>query len=258
MAASVLARLPLAGGLARLVRPVLNYALPPRCPGCGTVVVADRSFCLACWQALDFLAGSACAVCAEPLPLALHPGATCGACLAEPPPFASMRAAVAYGPIARDLALKLKYGRRPGVAAVMAPPMVRAAGEALDGALVVPVPLHRGRLWRRGYNQAALIARAVVRVGGGELAVDLLQRRRASATQRGLGRRARAAAVAGAFRVAPHARAGVKDRRVVLVDDVYTTGATARACARALRRAGAREVRVLCWARVVRDDAAPR
>ena len=150
---------------ARLLRPVVGYALPSRCAGCGIVVGTDHSFCLDCWQSLDFLAGPACAVCAEPLPLALHPESRCGACLADPPPFARMRAAVAYGPIARALALKLKYGRRPGVAHTMARPLARAAHDCLDGALVTPVPLHRWRLWSRGYNQAALIARALVRAG---------------------------------------------------------------------------------------------
>ena len=186
---------------ARAVRPVVGYALPPRCPGCGIVVGSDHSFCLGCWQSLDFLAGPACAVCAEPLPLALHPDTRCGACLADPPPYARMRAAVAYGDIARALALKLKYGRRPGVAHTMARPLARVAGPSLAGALVTPVPLHRWRLWWRGYNQAALIARALVRAGGGELAVDLLERRRATPVLRGLGRRERARAVEGVFAV---------------------------------------------------------
>lgn len=235
----------------------IRFALPSRCPGCGVIVGADHSFCLDCWRALDFLGGPACSVCAEPLELAPHDDARCGACLADPPPFARARAAVAYGPIARALALKLKYARRPGIAVTMARLMRRAGGGMLDGALVVPVPLHRRRLWSRGYNQAALIARALTRLGEGALALDLVERRRATPILRGLGRGARERAVRGAFVVPPRRRPLLKGRRVVLIDDVFTTGATVTSCARVLRRAGAAEVSVLCWARVVRAGEPP-
>jgi ComF family protein len=254
-----------AGELLRSARRALSaivaYALPPRCPGCGMVVQADHSFCLPCWRALDFLGGPACSVCAQPLELAFHADARCGACLGDPPPFDAMRAAVAYGPIARALALKLKYGRRPGIAVTMARHMRRAGGSALEGALVVPVPLHRRRLWTRGYNQAALIARALVRerLGGlgalrEDLALHILHRRRNTPILRQMGPLARARAVQGAFAIDAKDKARVRGREVVLVDDVYTTGATAKACAQVLKRAGAARVTILCWARVVRDE----
>jgi ComF family protein len=236
-----------------MARAAIAFALPSRCPGCGTVVGEDHAFCPSCWQKLDFLGGPACAQCGEPLALAFHDEARCGACLADPPPFDRARAAVAYGPIARALALKLKYGRRPGIALTMARPMRRVGGAMLDGALVAPVPLHRWRLWSRGYNQAALIARALVR-DGGELALDLIDRPRRTPPLRGLGRLARERTVAGAFRIGPAWKQAVKGRRIVLIDDVYTTGATAKGCARVLKRAGAAEVNVLCWARVVRSE----
>ena len=138
----------------------------------------------------------------------------------------------------------------------MARAMRRAGRPMIEGALVVPVPLHRWRVWSRGYNQAALIARALVRDGEGELALDLVERRKRTPALRGLGRQARERAVAGAFRIGPSWRQKVRGRRILLVDDVYTTGATAKGCARVLKRAGALEVNLLCWARVVRDDDA--
>ena len=158
------------------MRRIVDYALPPRCPGCGTIVAGDHSFCLDCWQALDFLGGPACAVCAEPLELALHPDTRCGACQADPPPFDRLRAGVSYGPIARALALKLKHGGRAGIARTMARLMARAIGPQEGATLILPVPLHRSRLWWRGYNQSALIARALAERCGGTVAVDLLQR----------------------------------------------------------------------------------
>ena len=243
--------------LRRVFGAVIAFALPPRCPGCGIVVSADHSFCLDCWSRLDFLGRPGCEQCGEPLALALHEGSRCGECLADPPPFERVAAAVAYGEIARALALKLKHGQRPGVARTMGRILRRPAGD-LAGALVVPVPLHRRRLWSRGYNQAALIARALVREAGGELALDVIERRRATPLLRGLGRKARARAVAGAFAVPPRARPRLEGRRVVLVDDVFTTGATARGCAHVLSRAGAAGIEIVCWARVVRDDGIER
>ena len=121
------------------------------------------------------------------------------------------------------------------------------------GAVIAPVPLHRWRLWWRGYNQSALIARAIGRRRNMAVCLDLIERTRHTPVLRGLGRAARATAVRGAFAIAPAHRAAIRGMRVMLIDDIYTTGATANACARLLKRAGADEVRLLCWARVVRD-----
>ncbi|WP_136161848.1 ComF family protein [Sphingomonas flavalba] len=230
---------------------VVAFALPPRCPGCGVIVDADRRFCAQCWQAMDFLTGPGCVTCGAPL--AGPPGGQCAPCMAEPPVHDGVRAAVAYGPIARALVLKLKYGRKPGQAALIAEHLARriTLGEA---ALLVPVPLHRWRLWGRGFNQAALIAQRIAAVTGLPVAPDLLRRVKRTPPLRGLGRAARARAVQGAFRAVPDARRRIGGRAVYLVDDVYTSGATANACAAALKRAGAARVTVLCWARVVRDE----
>ena len=230
---------------------MLDFALPPRCPGCGAIVADPHRFCLACWHALTFLGEPCCRRCG--LPFEYEGEGECGRCLAEPPAFDRLRAAVAYGEVSRQVALRLKYSGRPGLAETLAHFMLRhlEGGAGRGGTLLVPVPLHRWRIWKRGYNQAALIASALARRGGVEAELDLLRRTRATPPLKGLGRRERALAVRGAFALAPGAGPSLAGRRVVLVDDVYTSGATASACARALRRGGAGSVEILCWARVV-------
>lgn len=246
-------------GLQRTGRALIDYALPPRCPACGTIVAGDRQFCLGCWQSLHFLDGPACARCSIPLPDAL-PGADlqCGACLADPPPFDGAPSAVAYGPAARTVALRLKYGRRVGHARLMAGLMVRPLTSLVGGgeALLVPVPLHRWRLWSRGFNQAALVAAELTRLTGVPHDHELLLRARATASLRGKGRREREKIVAVAFKLAEGAKARAAGRHLILVDDVHASGATLRAAAKALRRSGATRVSALCWARVVPDALA--
>ena len=233
------------------VRLAVDFALPPRCPGCGTIVAEEHSFCLGCWSQLVFLGEPCCTRCGLPFE---HDGggeAECGACLAEPPRFDRVRAAVAYGEIPRKVALKLKYGGRPGVAETMARLIERHLPRGGD-AILAPVPLHRWRIWKRGYNQAGLIASALARRSGVPTVLDLLERKKATPYLRGMGSRERREAVRGAFAVAEKRRPAIAGRGVVLVDDVFTSGATANACAMALKRAGAKEVSLLCWARVVR------
>jgi len=237
----------------RALKPVLDFALPPRCPGCGAVTEAPHRFCLDCWSALTFLGEPCCARCALPFDYEAGAEVECGACLAAPPAFDRLRAAVAYGEISRKVALKLKYGGRPGVAETMARFMARHLA-AEEGTIVAPVPLHRWRIWRRGYNQSALIASALAGRAGLETRLDLVERVKRTPPLRGMGPRERREAVRGAFRIGARHKAALKGRTVLLVDDVYTSGATANACARILRRAGAARVDILCWARVVKGD----
>lgn len=245
----------LTGRLARqTLGHILDFALPPRCPGCGSITADTHSFCIHCWRSLTWLGEPCCIRCGLPFDYgAAGEESECGACLAEPPRFERLRAAVAYGEVARKVALKLKYGGRPGVAETLARFMARhlpPEGDRQD-LLLVPVPLHRWRIWKRGYNQAALIAGALSRRSRIPVDLDLLARTRATPPLRGLNRRERAKAVSGAFAVPADRRGRAAGRRIVLVDDVFTSGATGEACTRALKRAGAREVQILCWARVI-------
>jgi ComF family protein len=236
---------------ARLVgRTAVNFALPPRCPGCGLIVEDQHRFCLDCWQALHFLGQPCCARCALPFEYDAGEGAECGACIADPPRFDRLRAAVAYGDIARAVALKLKYAGRPGVAETMARLMSRHVGRDDPDAILVPVPLHRWRIWKRGYNQAALIASALSRRTGLRTELALIERTKATPPLKGLGRRERAKAVRGAFRLSSASAELATNRTIILIDDVFTSGATANACAHVLKRRGVARVEVICWARV--------
>ena len=239
----------------RFATPLLrlaDLALPPRCPGCGDVVGADHRFCARCWGSLRFLGPPWCASCQTPFEFDRGEGMVCAACMADPPPHDGVRAAVAYGEVARHVALKLKYGGRMAYAATMAEAMARLMPG--DAGLLVPVPLHRWRIWGRGFNQAALIATALSKASGVPADAHLLRRVKATPVLRGLGHRGRAKAVARAFALAPDARESLAGKTVVLVDDVHTSGATGQACARVLKRGGAARVILLCWARVLEAD----
>ena len=246
----------LMGGMQRIIDGLAraaSIALPPRCPGCGLVVEADHRFCATCWGGLRFLVGPGCATCHLPFDHDRGGDARCAACIALPPRHAGVRAAVAYGPVARDVILRLKYGGRSALATTVGGLIARMVPEELD--VLVPVPLHAKRLWSRGFNQASLIATAISRATGVPNDPLLLRRVRATAPLGGLGRRARAKMVRGAFTVAPADRARTAGRSIGLVDDVYTSGATTAACTDALLRSGAASVVILCWARVLEDDA---
>lgn len=236
--------------LASLPGHVLALALPPRCPACGAVTGADHRFCAGCWGQLRFLGPPWCAGCALPFEYDRGAAARCPDCLASPPRHSGVRAAVAYGDVARDVVLKLKYGRRLAHAETIARLLVRHVGPEID--LIVPVPLHRWRLWSRGYNQSALIAAALGKASGRRVDVHAAERIKPTPVLRGLGRVGRRKALAGAFAVPD--RDAVGGRHIALIDDVYTTGATSDACTAALLRAGAASVTILCWARVIDGD----
>ena len=227
----------------------LDFALPPRCAGCGTIVGEVHSFCPDCWKQIEFLGDGGCSVCGVPLHGTEE--RICAVCLARPPRISRTRAAVAYDDVSRSLAIRLKYGRKVAIARTMArymAPLVNASGDAL----LVPVPLHRTRLWQRGFNQSALVARELSRrlmIGADPLALKRIKR---TPPLKGMSPLQRRKTVAGAFRVRD--KAAIAGKTVILIDDVLTTGSTAEACARTLKRAGAARVELVSWARVVKPS----
>lgn len=236
----------------RLAKGALDALLPPRCLACAAPVDAPHRLCGRCWAETDFIVPPLCAVCG--LPFDVDPGedALCGACAAARPDFDRARAALRYGGVARNLVLRLKHADRTDLAPALARWMA-AAGEALlaEADVIAPVPLHRLRLFARRYNQAALLAARVARLSERPFAPDLLRRTRRTPSQAGLSRSARLRNQRGAFAVRARYADRVQGARVVLIDDVMTTGATVAACARTLKRAGAARIDVLTLARVV-------
>jgi ComF family protein len=237
--------------LKSLGRAAVDAVLPPRCLACGAIVREPDALCGTCWAAMDFFAPPWCAVCGLPFAHPMGEGALCAACAREAPAWDRARAVMRYDKNSRRLVLLLKHGDQTHLAAAFGRWMRRSGAEVLDGAdLVMPVPLHWTRLFTRRYNQAALLAQAIRHAGGPPVAADWLVRRRRTPSQGRLGPLARARNVRGAFAL----RRGrdVRGKRVVIVDDVLTTGATAAECARVLRRAGASFVGVLTLARAAR------
>lgn len=237
----------MADNLAAGGRWLLDLALPPRCPGCGTITGELHAFCADCWRSIEWLGEGGCVACG--LPLEATDVDACAACLAAPPLIARTRAAAAYGEITRSLPLRLKYSRKVALAKTMARymrPLLSGAGEPI----LVPVPLHRHRLWWRGFNQSELIARELAGHCGLVHEPRLLRRTRRTAPLKGMGPARRKREVRNAFALA--AGRSVEGRTLVLVDDVLTSGSTAESCARTLLKAGAGRVELICWARVVR------
>lgn len=257
----VAGRLPdgLAGRAAGLVLRLLDLLLPPRCLACGELVDEQGRLCAGCWSSVGFLLGRGCRVCGVPLPAVAAEAAICGHCQAATPVYARARAALRYGGVARQLILRFKHGDRTDGATTFARWMARAGAELLaDCDLIVPVPLHRWRLLQRGYNQSAVLAQALARQSGKPTLVDALVKLKATPSQQLLDAAARRANIrAELFALSRRGRAAVDGRRVLLIDDVLTTGSTTDACASCLIAGGATAVDVLTLARVAYDPSEP-
>lgn len=228
---------------------------PATCPGCRRHVSQPGTLCARCWPALRLLERPWCAITGVPFSHDLGEGIVSPDAIANPPAYDRARAAVAYTDVARRMVQNLKFRDRTELAPWMAGWMRRVGSELIaDCQVIVPVPLHRRRFLMRGFNQAAELARPLAAESGLDFAPQALRRKKPTRQQVGLGLAQRQTNVRGAFEVSEAAAILIKGRRVLLVDDVLTTGATVSACARPLKQAGARGVDVLAFARVLPGD----
>jgi ComF family protein len=233
-------------------RTVLDAVLPPRCLKCGDILGGENGLCTACWSKLAWLSPPCCVACGQPFPFDSGAGTLCGACLQRRPAYDRARAVFRYDDESRGLIIGFKHADRTECAPTLARWMARSGGELVaDCALIVPVPLHWTRLATRRFNQAALLAQAIGRLADRPVDPLALTRRRATRSQGRLSRFARLRNVKGAMAVRERSRSGVAGRRILLIDDVITTGATVETAAKALISAGAAVVDVLALAKVV-------
>ena len=241
-------------GLSQTLAPVVDLVFPPRCPLCGEGLSAQTGLCGTCWNELAIPGDPSCTSCGRPFGDGILDCAVCAVCLANPPRHDGIAAATLYNDASRKLVLSFKHGNRIALAPMMA--RLIAAKLALEGEewLIVPVPLHRWRLWRRGFNQAAVLGKELSKLTGAPVLVDGLVRRKPTPTLGGLGASARRRTLAGAIAVNPVRMDRLRGVRVLLVDDVLTSGATTDACVSVLKRAKVSEVRIACFARVL-DEA---
>lgn len=242
-------------GFSRAVgRAALDLVLPPLCLKCHAPVAEPQSVCAPCWNDLRFLTAPQCAQCGLPFPHALGEGIKCAACIAHPPPLTKLRAALAYDDASRDLILGFKHADKLEPVPLFARWVVTASHDALaDADLLIPVPLHWMRLASRRYNQAAVLAQEIGKLTGIPVDTSTLLRTKQTRSQGEMpSARARAKNVVRAFALDASARTKIAGRKVVLVDDVLTTGATVNACAKILLKGGASAVSVVTLARVLR------
>jgi ComF family protein len=239
----------------RLGSAAIGLVYPPACIACGGATGEAHALCAACWRELRFIERPFCERLGTPFPLDLGPALLSPAAIADPPVFERARAVACYDDTARRVVHRLKYSDRLDLARALGGMMARSGAElARDADVIVPVPLHRTRLWWRRFNQSMALARVVARTHAKPCEPDLLLRVKRTKPQVGLSRNERGENLQGAFRVPVAAKPRLAGRRVLLVDDVLTTGATANAASRALLRGGAAAVDVLAFARVVPES----
>ena len=235
----------------------LDLLLPPRCIVTGRIVGQAGAIAHEAWRDLSFIGDPLCGLCGLPFAFDAGQDSLCGNCIASPPAYDRARAALVYDDSSRGMILRFKHGDQMYAVHSFVPWMQRAgAGILAEADLIAPVPLHRWRLLKRRYNQAAVLAQALGRASGVPVLPDALIRTRATPAQGHMSFTERHMNVRNAFAVNPAHVAGLAGKRIVLIDDVLTTGATVGECAKALRKAGTAEVSVLALARAVKTENA--
>jgi ComF family protein len=231
---------------------LVDMVYPPQCVACGAITAEPATLCASCWQGMPFIARPFCERLGTPFAADIGGLLLSPAAIADPPVFGRARAVAQHEGAARALVHKLKYSDRQELAVAMGRMMASAAADVIeDATVIVPVPLHWTRLWQRRFNQAAALANQLGGHAGLPVEPVFLRRRKRTRMQVGLTRTQRQQNLQGAFVVPEESRPALRGQRVLLVDDVMTTSATANAAARILLRGGAESVDIVTFARVV-------
>ncbi len=245
--------------IAEGLKPVVDLVYPPRCPLCGDAIADQGGVCSACWGDLVIPGEPSCKTCGRPFGSdQMDEEALCAPCMADSPKHSGIVAATVYNDASRKLILTFKHGGKISLVGLLGRLLAARLPDPEEGGdappLLIPVPLHRWRLWQRGFNQSGLLAGQLAKQGKGELLVDGLVRRKRTPSLGGLGAKERRMTLSGAIAIRESRRAAIKGRDVILVDDVLTSGATSDACVSVLLKAGARSVTIACFARVVDSE----
>lgn len=231
---------------------ILDIIYPPRCISCGSGVHENGNICSICWGDINFISDPQCHICGFPFDFQAGEKALCGGCMKDKPYFAKARAVFIYDDASSHMVTSFKYSDRIESRAFYARWMGRVGAQMLQEAdYIVPVPLHYRKLLLRKYNQAALLAIELKKSFGTKMLVNGLVRRKYTISQAGFNRRLRFKNISGVFKINPKFIADIKDKNILLVDDVITTGATANECAKILLKAGAARVEVLTLAKTL-------
>lgn len=233
-------------------RAVVDIVYPPQCAGCGIIISRGGAFCSECWSGIGFIERPYCEILGLPFSSDPGPGMLSSEAIANPPPFDRLRSAVIHEGAARKLVHQLKYLDRLDLVSTMAVWMLRASDGMIEQCdYIIPVPLHRRRFISRRFNQSAELARHLAGLSGKPFLSSSVIRTKPTKRQVGLTAKGRQDNMRGAFAFAPGRELDVAGKRVVLVDDVYTTGATVSAVSRLLKKAGAADVTVLTFAMAI-------
>lgn len=235
-----------------LFKQCIDLLIPLRCAKCGIILENNHGLCATCWALIPFITKPYCKCCGLPFDFEIEEGALCGACSHTHPPYKTARSVFVYTSQSKDLILKFKHTDSIHSAPLFAEWMARLL-EDVENPLCIPVPLHWTRLFMRTYNQAGLLAREIARLNGWTYDPSLLTRKRRTPSQGHLSKKERIKNIERAFTITDRKKIGLSNKTVILIDDVFTTGATLNACSKTLLTAGAKEIHALTLGRVVKN-----